>query len=248
MLAAPSPPSAASSTDVGGAVGDLLAGDPSPLTLVVLAGLVALLVVGHRGLWYRARTVVTIAHEGGHALVAVMSGRTLTRILLHSDTSGVTVSKGRRDGPGMAATAAAGYATPPLLGLGAGMMVALDATSAMLGIAVMLLLATLVLVRNTFGVVAVVLTGAVFVVVAIYGSTDVQYAFGCFVAWFLILGGLRTVVELQQKRSRRRAPDSDVDQLERLTGLPASIWVALFVLGPVIALIVAGRLLAVWTF
>jgi hypothetical protein len=118
----------------------------------------------------------------------------------------------------------------------------------MLGIAVMLLLATLALVRNTFGVAAVVLTGAVFVVVAIYGSPDVQYAFGCFVTWFLILGGLRTVVELQQKRSRRRASDSDVDQLERLTGLPASIWIALFVLAPVIALIVAGRLLAVWTF
>lgn len=215
-------------------------------TLVILGGLVALVVVGAHGTWRVARNVVTIAHEGGHALVAVCSGRTLTGILLHSDTSGVTVSRGRRDGPGMVATAAAGYATPPLLGVGAAALVAADAISAMLAVAVVLLLATLILVRNAYGVVSVVLTGAVFVAVAAYGSANVQYGFACFVTWFLILGGLRTVLEVQRKRVRRRAPDSDADQLERLTGVPAGIWVALFTLVGVFALLGAGRLLVVW--
>lgn len=225
---------------------DELTGGQTQATLVILAGLVALLVVGVHGTWRLARNVVTIAHEGGHALVAICSGRTLTRILLHSDTSGVTVSKGRRDGPGMVATAAAGYATPPVLGVGAAALVAADAISAMLVIAVVLLLATLILIRNAYGVLSVALTGAIFVVVAAYGSANVQYGFACFVTWFLILGGLRTVLEVQRKRARRRAPDSDADQLERLTGVPGGIWVALFALVGIFALIGAGRLLVVW--
>lgn len=225
---------------------DQLTTGQTQATLVILGGLVALVVVGAHGTWRLARNVVTIAHEGGHALVAVLSGRTLTRILLHSDTSGVTVSRGRRDGPGMVATAAAGYATPPLLGVGAAALVATDAISAMLVVAVVLLLATLILVRSAYGVLSVVVTGAVFVVVAVYGSANVQYGFACFVAWFLIVGGLRTVLEVQRKRVRRRAPDSDADQLERLTGLPARIWVALFALVGVFSLIGAGRLLVVW--
>jgi hypothetical protein len=217
---------------------------PTELLLATLAA--AALLVMLRPVWRLTRNVVTIAHEGGHALVAICSGRTLTRILLHSDTSGVTVSKGRRDGPGMVATAAAGYATPPVLGVGAAALVAADAISAMLVIAVVLLLATLILIRNAYGVLSVVLTGAVFVVVAVYGSANVQYGFACFVTWFLILGGLRTVLEVQRKRTRRRAPDSDADQLERLTGVPGGIWVALFALVGIFALIGAGRLLVVW--
>ena len=219
---------------------------PSQQTTVLLAGLVALVVIGVDRSWRLARTVVTIAHEAGHAVVAILSGRTLTRILLHSDTSGVTVSKGRPDGPGMVATSFAGYATPPLLGLGAAVLVASDAISAMLGLAVFLLLATLVIIRNVFGVVAVVVTGAVFSLVIAYASAQVQYGFACFVTWFLIAGGLRTVFEVQRKRMRRRSPDSDADQLQRLTSIPARIWVALFALLGVGCLIGAGRLLVGW--
>lgn len=233
-------------TDLLTSLGAQLTGGQAQASLVVLAALAALAVVGLHTPWRLARNVVTIAHEGGHALVALLSGRTLNGILLHSDTSGVTVSRGRRDGPGMVATAFAGYATPPLLGLGAGALVAADATGTMLGLAVFVLLATLVLIRNAFGVVSVVLTGGVFLVVALYGSPTVQYGFAAFITWFLIFGGLRTVLEVQRKRSRRRAADSDADQLERLTHVPAGIWLALFGLIGVGSLLGSASLLAVW--
>jgi hypothetical protein len=226
-------------------IGELTA-DQTQVALVVVAGLVALAVVAGGATWRIARNVVTIAHEGGHALVAIASGRTLTRILLHSDTSGVTVSKGRRDGPGMAATAFAGYATPPLLGLGAAALVAGGAVPTMLGLAIMVLLGTLVLIRNVYGAASVLLTGGVVVVVIAYGSPTVQYGFACFVTWFLIVGGLKTVLEVQRKRASRRAADSDPDQLERLTGVPAGIFVAMYALIGVLALIFAGNLLLSW--
>ena len=223
---------------------DLVAGNRA--ALVVGAAVLAALVVLARGSWRVARGVVTIAHEGGHAAVALVSGRTLQRILLHSDTSGVTVSRGRPDGAGMVATTFAGYAAPPLLGLGGAVLVASDAIEAMLGLAIVLLGATLILIRNVYGVVSVVATGAVVGLVIAYGSPSVQYAFACFLTWLLILGGLRTVVEVQRKPVARRSPQSDADQLERLTAVPARIWVALFGLVAVFSLIGAGRLLVGW--
>jgi hypothetical protein len=199
----------------------------------LLAPAVALLVVGHGGLWRIARTVVTIAHEGGHAMIAVLTGRRLAGIRLHSDTSGVTVSVGRTTGPGMVLTALAGYLAPSLLGLGAAGLVTVGWTRPLLWLGVALLLATLIYVRNWFGGVAVLLTGGLVGVVAWYGSPAVQLAFCAVLAWFLLFGGLRADRELGQGRRRqvrrRDYPlDSDADQLARLTGLPPWLWVGLF--------------------
>ncbi|MDT7589043.1 MAG: hypothetical protein QOE32_6593 [Pseudonocardiales bacterium] len=199
----------------------------------LLAPVVALLVVGHGGLWRIARTVVTIAHEGGHAMIAVLTGRRLAGIRLHSDTSGVTVSVGRTTGPGMVFTALAGYLAPSLLGLGAAGLVTVGWTRPLLWLGVALLLATLIYVRNWFGGVAVLVTGGLVGVVAWYGSPVVQLAFCAVLAWFLLFGGLRADRELGQGRRRqvrrRDYPlDSDADQLARLTGLPPWLWVGLF--------------------
>src|ERR1700712_10262 len=49
-------------------IGDLTA-DQTQVALVVVAGLVALSIVAGNATWRIARNVVTIAHEGGHALV-----------------------------------------------------------------------------------------------------------------------------------------------------------------------------------
>lgn len=203
------------------------------LLVPLLAPLLALLVVGHRGLWRVARTVVTIAHEGGHAMVAVLTGRRLSGIRLHSDTSGVTVSVGRTTGPGMVLTSLAGYVAPSLLGVGAAGLVTVGWTAPLLWIGVGLLLVTLVYVRNWFGGLAVLVTGGLVGVVAWYGTPPVQLAFCATLAWFLLFGGLRAAHELRQGRRRqirrREYPlDSDADQLARLTGLPPWLWVGLF--------------------
>jgi len=201
----------------------------------LLAPVAALLVVSHRGMWRVTRTVVTIAHEGGHALVAVLTGRRLAGIRLHSDTSGVTVSVGRPAGPGMVLTALAGYLAPSLLGMAAAGLVTVGWTQPLLWLAVGLLVITLLYVRNWFGGLAVLVTGALVGVVAWYGSPPTQYAFCAVVAWFLLFGGLRAVHELgrgrrRQVRHRDYPLDSDADQLARLTGLPPGLWVGLFTL------------------
>ncbi|MDQ6938479.1 MAG: M50 family metallopeptidase, partial [Actinomycetota bacterium] len=74
---------------------------PGAVILATLVIAVALVLV--RPSWRRTRHLVTIAHEGSHGFVAVLTGRRLSGIRLHSDTSGLTVSRGRARGPGMVA-------------------------------------------------------------------------------------------------------------------------------------------------
>ncbi|MGW9025316.1 M50 family metallopeptidase [Streptomyces sp. NPDC055722] len=202
---------------------------PDPDLWVVVATLVAALaVVVPHGAWRISRNAITIAHEGGHGLIALLTGRTLTGIRLHSDTSGLTVSRGKPYGLGMILTAAAGYTAPPLLGLGGAALLAAGHITMLLWLATALLVAMLVMIRNAYGALTVLLTGGMFVLVSWLTGPQVQAAFGYAVVWFLLVGGVRPAFELQAKRSRGGAGDSDADQLSRLTHVPAGLWLFLF--------------------
>lgn len=216
--------------------------DP-PLWIVGVAGAAALVAVAHSPTWRVARNVVTIAHEGGHALVALLTGRQLAGIRLHSDTSGVTVSRGKPHGPGMIFTAMAGYVTPPLLGLGCAWLLSDGRITLMLWTAIALLAAMLIMIRNAYGVVSVVGTGAIIFAVSWFGDAKVQAGFAYLGAFFLLLAGARPVVELQRKRARRQARDSDADQLARLTNVPGLAWVTAFGLVALVALFFGVQLL-----
>ncbi|PWU44911.1 hypothetical protein DLE60_32340 [Micromonospora globispora] len=215
--------------------------DPPPL-LVLLTAVVALVVVSTRLTWRITRNAVTIAHEGGHALMALLTGRKLRGIRLHSDTSGLTLSAGRPSGPGMILTLLAGYIAPSLVGLAGAWLLGGNRITLLLWVAVALLLAMLVMIRNVFGVLSLLVTGGVVLAVSWYASPEVQAAFAWTSVWFLLLGGVRPVVELQRLRSRGRMPESDADQLARLTPFPALFWVTVFALVN-LAVLVGGALL-----
>jgi hypothetical protein len=217
--------------------------DP-PALLVLLTGVAALVVVATRVPWRVGRNVITIAHEGGHALVAVLTGRRLTGIRLHSDTSGLTLSAGRPTGPGMAFTLLAGYVAPSLLGLGGAWLLTGNRITLLLWVVVALLLAMLVMIRNAFGVVSVVVTGAVVFGVSWFAPPQVQAVFAYTGVWFLLLGGVRPVGELQTLRRRGRSPGSDADQLAGVTHVPALLWVGLFGAVNLAALVLGAALLA----
>ncbi|QLQ39270.1 M50 family metallopeptidase [Micromonospora robiginosa] len=217
--------------------------DPPPL-LVVLTAVAALVVVATRLPWRIARNAVTIAHEGGHALAALLTGRRLHGIRLHSDTSGLTLSAGRPSGPGMILTLLAGYVAPSLLGLGGAWLLAGNRITLLLWLAVALLLAMLLLIRNLFGALSLLVTGGVVLAVSWYTSPQVQAAFAWTSVWFLLFGGVRPVFELRRQRSRGRMPESDADQLARLTPVPPLAWVGVFLLVAVGALVAGGLLLA----
>ncbi|WP_320780302.1 M50 family metallopeptidase [Streptomyces sp. CRN 30] len=215
---------------------------PDPDTWVVLAtAAVALGAVLPPAVWRLSRNAVTIAHEGGHGLVALLTGRTLTGIRLHSDTSGLTVSRGKPTGLGMILTAAAGYTAPPLLGLGGAALLGAGRITLLLWLATALLVAMLVMIRNAYGALTVVLAGGTFMAVSWLAGPQVQAAFAYAVVWFLLLGGVRPAFELQAKRRRGGAGESDADQLARLTHVPPGMWLFLFHAVSLCSLMGGGR-------
>ncbi|MEU1079961.1 M50 family metallopeptidase [Streptomyces sp. NPDC005908] len=215
---------------------------PDPDLWVIVATLVAAAaVVVPQAPWRLARNAITIAHEGGHGLVALLTGRTLTGIRLHSDTSGLTVSRGKPTGIGMILTAAAGYTAPPLLGLGGAALLGAGRITLLLWLATALLLAVLVMIRNAYGAVSVLVTGSTFVLVSWLTGPQAQAAFAYAVVWFLLLGGVRPAFELQSKRAHGGAGDSDADQLSRLTHVPAGLWLFLFHAVSLSSLLGGGR-------
>jgi hypothetical protein len=213
--------------------------DLRPQVLLGTAAVAAILVLSP-ALWRPTRHVVTIAHEGARGLFPLTTGRRLSGIRLHSDTSGLTVSAGRPTGLGMVLTCAAGYTGPGLFGLGAAALLAAGHAVGLLWALLILLALLLVQIRNWYGLWSVLVTGAV-----VFGATwwlppDGQAAFAALATWFLLLATPRTVVELQTSRRRRRAPDSDADQLAGLTRLPALLWVGIFLLVDLGALALGG--------
>jgi hypothetical protein len=179
-----------------------------PGWVIALSAVLALLVVASPRLWRLTRIAITIAHEGGHAVVSVLTGRKLEGIRLHADTSGETRSRGRGHGPGIVLTALAGYVTPPLLGAGAAALLGMGRVNLMLALLLLMLAVTLVLVRNWYGILAVLLTAGALVAVIALAGPAIRGAFAFAVAWFLLFGGVRPVAELARSRRSavRRAP------------------------------------------
>jgi len=221
---------------------------PAPATgLVVAAGLVAFALTAVPSLWRRTRHLVTIAHEGAHGLAALAVGRRLAGIRLHSDTSGVTLSRGRSAGPGMVLTVAAGYVGPALTGLAAAALLARGHAVGVLWALLVLLALLLLQIRNFFGLWAVLVAGALLVAVTRWASAEAQLLTAYVVAWFLLLGAPRAVVELHRHRRRqssgRRDRTSDAAVLARLTLLPGLAWEGFFLVVTGGCLLLGARLL-----
>lgn len=223
----------------------LLGAQPDPPGLLVLVtALAGLLAVAFRPVWRVARNAVTIAHEGGHAFFALITGRRLRGIRLEFDTSGLTLSSGRPTGFGMMLTLLGGYIAPSLVGVLGAWLLGGNRITLLLWLAVILLLVMLINIRNVFGVLSLLVTGAVVVVISLYASAQVQAVFAYAGVWFLLFGGVRPVFELQSLRHRGRLPGSDADQLAGVTHVPAIFWVGVFLIVNLAALVVGGFLLA----
>ena len=210
---------------------------------VLVTALVAFAGTAVPALWRRARHLVTIAHEGAHGVAALVSGRRLAGIRLHSDTSGLTVSPGRSTGPGMVLTAAAGYVGPSVVGLGAAYLLSRGHAVGVLWALLALLALLLVQIRNFFGLWSVLVAASMIFALTRWAPADAQLVASYVVTWFLLLGAPRPVLELQAQRRRGIGRSSDADALARLTRLPGLVWVGFFLVVTLACLWVGGGLL-----
>jgi hypothetical protein len=217
---------------------------PVPDARFVLAtGIVALVLVLAPATWPRVRLGVTVVHEAGHAVVAVLVGRRLRSIKLHSDTSGLTVSRGKPRGPGMVVMLAAGYLAPAGLGLLAALLLAEGRSVGLLWLLVVLAAALILWVRNGYGFLVLLVGGAMVLLVTWYGDGQVQSVAAYLITWLLLLAAPRPLVELLRD-GKRRGRTSDPDQLAALTRVPAVLWILLLLAANLAGLVVGVSMLA----
>jgi Peptidase M50B-like len=208
-----------------------IAVQPPPAPVVVaLTAVIAGALVLPRAIWPYTRMLVTITHEGAHGVAALLAGRRLQGIRLHSDTSGLTVSSGRASGPGMVATLLAGYLGPAVVGLGAVGLLIAGHSLGLLWLFVILLALLLVQIRNFYGFVLIVGCAIVLILVSWYLPATMQSSLAYVLTWTLLLAAPKPVLELIQQRRAGRAAHSDADQLARLTRVPASLWAGGFLM------------------
>jgi len=211
-----------------------------PQWLVAGSAALALAAVASTRTWPVTRTVVTIVHEAGHALVALATGQRRIRVRLYRGAAGETVSASGAAGVGVALTAAAGYPAPSVAGLGATAILAAGHVTGMLLLSLVLLGGLATAVRNPYGMAAVLATLATVAAICLYGSDLIRAAFGYAMTWLLLFGAVRPVMELHRQRRRGRSRRSDADQLARLTRLPGGAWVTIFGVFALASLAVSG--------
>ena len=132
---------------------------------VVLTVLLYVVPYGHV-LAYPLMLLSTLAHEMGHGLAALLVGGSFHRFVMWPDGSGMAVWSGDGGALSLAAVAAGGLVGPAVaaaVAFAIGRTVR-GARQALVGVAVILALALLLVVRNLFGFlfVAVVLAGCAF--------------------------------------------------------------------------------------
>ena len=210
--------------------------DPSTLLVIALAALAGVLLA-----WRPVRLAVTVCHEAGHAVAATLTGRSLRGIRLHSDTSGVTLTRGKPTGPGMVITLLAGYPAASLVGLLAAAVAGAGHAIGMLWLLVGLLGLMFLKIRNLYGALVVLALGAVLALATWNAPTQLLVWLAYALAWLLLFAGPRPVIEVALS-PRRASAGSDAGQLARLTHLPRVVWITVW-LGCTVGALVWGTVL-----
>jgi hypothetical protein len=204
-----------------------------------------------RATWRYFGLLATATHELGHAFAAVMSGQRLSGIRLSLDHSGTTTSYSR----GRAAAVWSGFWGYPVPALTGAALVWSGFSGwgpAALTVGSLILLTSLLLIRNLAGLLitsAAAASGAVLVLFVPHAFTGhVAIALGL----ALLVAAVRDVIKLIHVHLHRRdrLSSSDAYLLYRSTSVPSFIWITLFLAivsaswlvawQPISAILVAG--------
>jgi hypothetical protein len=193
-------------------------------------------------LWRWSTHVITIAHESGHALFGWLFGSTIKWIKVTSDGGGGTLP-GDQNAVSRFVSLLAGYLGPSIFGFGGAWLLVHDVDPrSVLLISLVFLFGVLVMVRNVFGVFAVLVTGALLWVVAMRAEPTVQLVFAYVWVWFLLMGGTRQIPELFLGVSGNDS-STDAAKLQQHTYIGDVVWLLVFWLLSLAALVYGGALM-----
>lgn len=200
-----------------------------------VAGLTAIVVVAvvlsvPRRSWRFFGLFVTVVHELGHAVAALLTLQRVTGITLRLDHSGTTTSRGRR-GWRAAFTTFWGYPVPAVVGAVLVWSAAHGWAAAALSVGALVLVAALVLIRNGQGVLILGSSAAASLALVWFGG-GAPAGYVCLVLGLaLLVGSCRDWVKVVRAHVRRRdLASSDAFLLQGATRVPSPVWLASFAL------------------
>ena len=178
-------------------------------------------------------SVVTLAHELGHAAMALVLGGKVTRLSVRLDASGETLTLvgGRAANLRLALFSLGGYPAPGVVALAAAWAASsADHRTFLLVAAVAIALALILWVRNPWGIAVCLVTVVALWLAATNGTDGVTRTVTLAGAWAFGIGGLRAAWALASGRARPRTGLDDalrVAQLSRV--VPRGVVTAGFV-------------------
>jgi hypothetical protein len=190
-------------------------------TVVGAAAVAALLLVAVA--YDAVGALVTIAHEAGHVVFSAASRHRVHYFEVKMGGSGLTSREDRGWNVGRILLGAAGYTTPPLLGLGGAALLAAGKAWPLLWTAVVLLVLALIKAEKEWTTFVVLLFAAATGYVALYGAPPLQAGYAAGLVWILLFGGLRSAAQSSTDNS------SDAAKLAHDTLIPRQVWKAGFV-------------------
>jgi hypothetical protein len=201
-----------------------------PWGVAALLGLVAFIAVGLPELWFLARLVGLVAHEGAHAFMGSSLGHRVEEVRLERDGTGHTLVAGG------ALMLFIGYLGPSAFGLIAALLIAHGLIVGTLWTGVVLLLILLPTLRGIFSVVLVAAFGALLFIVVRSAPSLLETLTAYALSWILLFSGVRMVLE-------HGTGAGDADSLRQRTHMPRVLWVVLWTAGSVLALVIGCMLL-----
>jgi len=183
-------------------------------------------------------------HELGHAVAAILSGRVVHGIRIRRNHSGDAMSSGR-PGFGTVISGVFGYPAPAIVGAALLWSVFNGYTAIALFVGGVILILTVLVIRNLFGVLVVLASAGVAALLWFYATPEVQGYALLVLGVALLVGAVRGLLTVVGVHTRRRGQlqTSDAYLLYKSTGVPSPVWLFVFAV-----LIAASVVFAVWSY
>jgi hypothetical protein len=175
----------------------------------------------------------TLVHESGHAVMALLTGGGVMNIKLSADTSGAAQTKSKY-WMGKVITSVSGYPVSALTAWLFFWLIEQQKINYIYYVLISLILINLILwVRNTFGIIWLIIMGSICSLLYIYGNQIAQYYFATFCAAIILFQSIYTCIVLVTISIKSPAKAGDAKNLKEFTYIPTVIW-ALIMLAIVI--------------
>jgi hypothetical protein len=211
---------------------------PLPPPIAVAIGILVFIALLGPTLWKITIHAETVVHEAAHAMVGVVTGRSISSVKINQNGSGATgIVPPAGFGYGVAAFV--GYVGASAAGLLAAWLISIGRIVAVLWLGGLLLALMVLLVRNLFGGLVVLACGALLYLILRYTTAGVETAVAYGLTWFLLLSAPKRALGIAKKPK----DVADAKILAGMTFLWPSAWCFLWLIGTIAALVVGATIL-----